>query len=63
MKSNKELRLERYQEELKELYRKVNRKLDQIARINENTGWVTDDSLNKFAGKKERKVAKERKKI
>ena len=33
MKSNKELRLERYQEELKELYRKVNRKLDQIARI------------------------------
>ena len=33
MKSNKELRLERYQQELKELYRKVNRKLDQIARI------------------------------
>jgi len=30
---NKEARLERYREELKELYRKVDRKLDQIARI------------------------------
>jgi len=30
---NRKIRLERYEKELKELYRKVSRKLDQISRI------------------------------
>ena len=40
-RKSREQRLERYQEELHELYRKVDRKLDQIKRLREARGIFT----------------------
>ena len=40
-RKSREQRLERYQEELHELYKKVDRKLDQIKRLREARGIFT----------------------
>ena len=52
-------RLERYEAELRDLYKKVDRKLDQIKSLKERIGWKKERWRQR---KKEEKSAKEERK-